>query len=122
MKKRILVVDDEEDIVAVLRARLESAGYIVDCAYDGREALDRINENKPDLAILDIMMPEINGSTLCGILKYDDRYKNIPIIILTAKGRDLDREIGETVGADAYIVKPFDSKGLLNLVRKLVSK
>ncbi|HSV43913.1 MAG TPA: response regulator, partial [Candidatus Bathyarchaeia archaeon] len=60
MAKRILVVDDEEDIVAVLRARLQSAGYTVDCAYDGRDALERINAHKPDLAILDIMMPEIN--------------------------------------------------------------
>ncbi len=121
MGKRILVVDDEEDIVAVLKVRLENAGYDVEYAYDGKEGLKKIKANKPDLAILDIMMPEINGSTLCGIMKYDPCYKDIPIIILTAKGRELDKEIGDTVGADAYMIKPFDAQVLLEVVADLLS-
>jgi len=120
MKKRILVVDDEEDIVAVLKARLENSGYEVECAYDGQEGLEKIRANKPDLAIFDIMMPKINGSTLCGILKFDKRYKDIPIIILTAKGRELDKEIGDTVGADAYMVKPFETQVLLDVIEDLM--
>jgi len=120
MKKRILVVDDEDDIVSIVKVRLENAGYEVDCAYDGKEGLERIKTAKPDLAILDIMMPEINGSTLCGMLKYDARYKDLPVIILTAKGAQLDKEIGETVGADAYIVKPFEAQELLDTVETLL--
>jgi DNA-binding response OmpR family regulator len=122
MKKYILVVDDEEDIVAVLRARLENAGYEVDCAFDGKEGLEKIKLRKPDLAVIDIMMPEINGSTLCGMLKFDNRYKEIPVILLTARGRDLDKEIGDTVGADAYMVKPFDTQVLLDLIDDLLKK
>lgn len=122
MKKYILVIDDEEDIVAVLKARLENAGYEVDCAFDGKEGLEKIKLRKPDLAVIDIMMPEINGSTLCGMLKFDNRYKEIPVILLTARGRDLDKEIGDTVGADAYMVKPFDTQVLLDLVNDLLKK
>lgn len=121
MSKRILVVDDEEDIVSVIKARLENAGYEVDCAYDGKEGLMKIKAHKPDLVILDIMMPEINGSTLCGMLKFDDDYKDLPIILLTAKGGKLDKEIGATVGADAYIVKPFDSQELINVIKDFLS-
>lgn len=121
MKKRILIVDDEEDIVSVVKVRLENSGYEVDWAYDGKTGLEKIKQHKPDLAILDIMMPEINGSTLCGILKFDNAYKEMPVIILTAKGTELDKEIGQTVGADAYIVKPFDAKMLLETVEKLLS-
>lgn len=120
MKKRILVVDDEDDIVAVIKARLETAGYEVECAYDGKEGLEKIKESRPDLAILDIMMPEINGSTLCGMLKYDENFRKLPVILLTAKGAQLDKEIGETVGADAYIVKPFEAQVLLNTVENLL--
>jgi len=120
MKKRILIVDDEDDIVAVIKARLETAGYEVDCAYDGKEGLKKIKESQPDLAILDIMMPGINGSTLCGMLKYDENFRNLPVILLTAKGAQLDKEIGETVGADAYIVKPFEAQVLLNTVENLL--
>ena len=122
MGKHILVVDDEEDIVSVVKVRLESAGSDVECAYDGKEGLEKIKARKPDLAILDIMMPGINGSTLCGILKFDDKYKDIPIVILTAKGGELDKEIGETVGADAYIVKPFDAQELIQVIDNLLNR
>lgn len=122
MKNYILVIDDEEDIVTVLKTRLEKAGYEVECAFDGKDGLEKIKARKPDLAILDIMMPEINGSTLCGMLKFDSRYKDIPIILLTARGRDLDKEIGDTVGADAYMVKPFDAQVLLDLVEDLLKQ
>ena len=122
MKKYILVIDDEEDIVAVLKARLEGAGYEVGCAFDGKEGFEKIKLRKPDLAVIDIMMPEINGSTLCGMLKFDNRYKDIPVILLTARGRDLDKEIGGTVGADAYMVKPFDAQSLLSVIEDLLNR
>ena len=122
MPKRILIVDDEEDIVTVLKARLENAGYEVECAYDGKEGLEKIKADKPDLAVLDILMPEINGSTLCGMLKYDPEYQDMPIIILTAKGRELDKEIGDTVGADAYMIKPFDTQALLDIIKQLIEQ
>ncbi len=122
MGKYILVVDDEEDIMAVIKSRLESAGYEVGCAYDGRDGLEKIKQRQPDLAVIDIMMPEINGSTLCGMLKFDEKYKHIPVILLTARGRTLDKEIGDTVGADAYMVKPFDIKVLLEVIEDLLNR
>lgn len=120
MKKRILIVDDEEDIVDVVKTRLESVGYEIDCAYDGKEGFDKVKAHKPDLVILDIMMPGLNGSTLCGMLKFDEEYMHIPVIILTARSTMLDKEIGEAVGADAYIVKPFDTAELVATIKSLI--
>ena len=120
-QKTILIVDDEKDIVEVVKKRIEFAGYNVKCAYDGKEALFMIEQEAPDLIVLDIMMPELNGSTLCGMLKFDGRFKDIPIVILSVMSRDLDKMIGEEVKADAYLTKPFEAKELIDVIKKLLS-
>ncbi|HRZ39728.1 MAG TPA: response regulator [Candidatus Omnitrophota bacterium] len=122
MAKKILIVDDERDIVEVVRMRLETRGYEVFAAYNGRQGLERVKDVMPDLVILDIMMPEINGSTLCGMLKFDERYKHIPIVMLSVKARDIDREIGGKVKADAYLTKPFEAQQLIEIVNNLIGE
>ncbi|MFP4472602.1 MAG: response regulator transcription factor [Candidatus Omnitrophota bacterium] len=122
MTHKILIVDDETDIVEVVKKRLASAGYTVFTAHDGKDGLRKIEREQPDLVILDVMMPELNGSTLCGILKYDERFKDIPIIMLSVMARGLDKEIGDKVRADAYLTKPFENKELLEIVSRLLKK
>lgn len=119
-KKRILIVDDERDMVDLLRLRLESVGYEVDAAYDGQEGLMRARKRKPDLIILDVMMPRLDGRQVCRLLKFDDAFTSVPIIMLTALGQERDRQTGESVGADEYIVKPFDGQVLLDAVKRLL--
>ncbi|MCK5214585.1 MAG: response regulator [Candidatus Omnitrophica bacterium] len=120
MAKKILVVDDEWDVVELITARLKANGFDVVCAYDGKNALQEVKNEKPDLIILDIMMPELNGSVLCGILKSDEELKSIPIVVLTGQSRELDRKIGRIVKADAYITKPFEAESLLKTINDLL--
>jgi len=121
-KKRILIVDDEQDLVEMLATRFEAAGYEVDMAYNGQECLERVRNNKPNLIILDIMMPKLDGLHVCRLLKFNEEYQDIPIVILTARGQENDRQAGEKVGADFYIVKPFDSDDLMSTVEELVNR
>lgn len=121
-KQRILLVDDEIDFVEVLSTRLEANGFEVLPAYDGEEALEKVKEAKPDLIILDIMMPKINGFDVCRKLKLDQNYKDIPIIMLTAKFQASDIKFGSAMGADAYITKPFEPQVLLGKVNELLKK
>jgi len=118
--KKILVVDDEPFLVKALQIRLEHEGYEVISAYDGLEGLNKAREEKPDLIILDVMMPKKNGYQVCQELKSDDQYKYIPIIMLTAKGQKTEKEWGERTGADVYITKPFEDKELLAEIKKLL--
>ena len=120
MAKKILVVDDEWDVVELITDRLKANGFDVVCAYDGKNALQEVKNEKPDLIILDIMMPGLNGSVLCGILKSDEEFKSIPIIVLTGQSRELDRKIGRFVKADAYITKPFEAESLLQTINDLL--
>ncbi|MDD5132690.1 MAG: response regulator [bacterium] len=120
-KKRILLVDDEVDIVTVIRMRLESSGYEVIVARDGKEALNTARSQHPDLIILDLMLPGMDGFHVARMLKYDTHYKDIPIIILTAKAGDDARKTGEQVGADAYMNKPFEAEKLLSKIRELLA-
>src|SRR3989339_345444 len=96
--KKILVVDDEPDVVKLLKVRLEASGYAVIEAYDGQEGLDKAHNEMPDLIILDLMLPKLNGYQVCRMLKFDEDYKNIPIIILTGRDGEVDREMGGKVG------------------------
>jgi len=121
MAKQILVVDDDPDITTLLQARLQANGYHVTTAGDGTSALKKIRESAPDLIILDMMMPDIQGSTLCSSLKADDKYQFIPVIILTARNNEYDRELVRTIKADAYFSKPFDPEKLLKKIKDLVS-
>ncbi len=118
MQKKILVVDDEKDITETLSFMLKAAGYDVITASDGEEGLKFAKEENPDLIILDVMMPKINGYKIARLLKYDNKYKHIPIIMVTARGQDSDKLIGEETGANEYITKPFEFEEVLTNVQK----
>jgi DNA-binding response OmpR family regulator len=118
--KKILLVDDEQDIVETLKFVLESDGYTCFCAYNGEDGLKLAKEIVPDLMILDVMMPKINGFKISRLLKYDAKYKNIPIIMLTARTQESDKQIGEETGADVYITKPFELDEVLSTVSRLI--
>lgn len=121
-KKRVLLVDDERDFVEVLRTRLESNNFEVLPAYDGEEGLERAERENPDIIILDIMLPKISGFDVCRKLKVDENFKNIPIIMLTAKFQPNDIKFGMAMGADAYITKPFEPQVLVEKMRELLKK
>lgn len=119
--KKILIVDDEELIVKVLSLRLENEGYKVFTAFDGNEGLEIAFKEKPDLAIIDIGLPKIDGNTICEILKNDKRTKDIKIIVLTGKKLVGDMEKAFESGADAYIAKPYEYSLLLAKIKRLIS-
>jgi len=121
-KKRILVIEDEQQLVKAIKIRLEYSGYEVLIAGNGQEGLDQVCRQNPDLILLDAMMPKMDGYQVCGSLKADSRYNKIPIIMLTAKAQEEDKRLGEKVGADAYIAKPFDHKVLIETISKLLLK
>jgi len=120
--KKILLVDDEKDLVDTVTFRLKASGYDVVTAYDGQEALTKTRTEKPDLIILDLMLPKMDGYKVCRMLKFDERYKKIPIIMFTARAQDSDKKMGEEVGADAYITKPFDPQTLLGKIKELLKE
>jgi two-component system alkaline phosphatase synthesis response regulator PhoP len=113
LAKKILVVDDEEYIVELLQMNLKQQGYVPICAYSGIEAIEKAQKMKPDLILLDIMMPDMDGFETCRKLREDHLLKNIPIIMLSAKSEETDKVIGLGVGADDYITKPFGIRELL---------
>ena len=114
--KKILVVDDEKKIVEIIRAYLEKEGYQVIAAFDGKSALEVTEKQKPDLIILDLMLPEISGLDVCRIIRKDSQ---VPIIMLTAKDETTDKIIGLEMGADDYVTKPFDAKELVSRTRAI---
>ncbi|MFA6356362.1 MAG: response regulator [Candidatus Omnitrophota bacterium] len=121
-KKKILLVDDEEDVLRTVGFRLQSIGYDVVTASDGMEGLNKAHEEKPDLIILDLMLPKMHGYKVCAFLKKDTRYAKIPIIMFTAKAGDLDKKLGLEVGADAYVMKPFEPPELIKTIEGLLAK
>lgn len=114
MSEKILVVDDEKNIVDILKYNLEKAGYDVLCAYDGKEAIFQALKYKPDLILLDVMLPEYDGFAVCRKLRES---MTVPIIMLSAKGEELDKVIGLEMGADDYITKPFSQRELIARVK-----
>lgn len=116
-QKRILIADDEEDVVTALQFTLEKEGYECLTAYDGKEALDKAKTENPDLILLDIMMPKMNGYKVSRLLKFDEKYKHIPIIMLTARTQEKDRKVGDETGADVYVTKPFQIDDLVKTIR-----
>ena len=116
-KPRILIVDDEADLVSVLRIGLEIEGFEVIDARDGEEGLRRAREDKPDLLVLDLMLPKLDGYRVCRALKFDERFKNLPIVILSARSGDTDRRLAVDMGADAFMTKPYDMSQLVKLIR-----
>ena len=109
---RILIVEDEIDIRDVVAFNLRQAGHTVIVATRGREGLDKLAE-KPNLVILDLMLPDMSGVEVCKTLKHDPQTANVPVLMLTARGEEIDRVVGFEVGADDYIVKPFSMRELL---------
>ncbi|MDP3979813.1 MAG: response regulator [Chlamydiota bacterium] len=122
MNARILIVDDEIDMAELLKARLEGRGYEVHLEHDGASGLEKAKEMMPDLMILDVMLPKIDGYKICRLLKFDDKYKSIPIIMFTALGQESDVTLGMEVGADAYFTKPLDHKMFLEKLEELLKK
>ena len=122
MPKEILIVDDEPNVVVPIQFLMEQQGYIVMAAYRGEDALDLIYQYKPDLVLLDIMLPGIDGWEVCEIIRLNQNYRDIKIVFLTAKGRDEDVAKGLALGADAYIKKPFSNAVLVATVNELLQK
>ncbi len=117
-KKRILIVDDEPDFVRVTQFRLEAAGYEVVVAFDGIQGVRTAHQEKPDLIILDIMMPAMHGHKVCETLKKSARTWTIPIIYLTAKGSKEDEELAYKLGAEYFLTKPCDPQTFLESIKK----
>ncbi len=120
--KKILVVDDEIDLVETLRFPLELEGYNVLVSHDGEDALNQARKEKPDLILLDLMLPKLDGYKVCRLLKFDERYKHIPILMLTAKTQEKDKILGMETGADEYITKPFEMDFLIEKLKAYLSK
>ena len=119
MKPTILVVDDEEDAVELIEFNLKAAGYNVITACDGKEALKKARLMMPDLILLDLMLPEVDGLEVCKILRRDPATSAIPILMLTAKSAEIDRVLGLELGADDYVTKPFSPRELVLRVKGL---
>jgi DNA-binding response OmpR family regulator len=122
MPKDILIVDDELDIVIPIQFLMEQQGYSVMTAQRGEDALDLIYQYKPDLVLLDIMLPGIDGWQVCEIVRLNPNYRDIKIIFLTAKGRREEIAKGLALGADAYITKPFSNAKLVAKVKELLDE
>lgn len=116
-QKKILFVDDELDLVKTIRFSLEVEGFNVIVSHDGEDALNKARKENPDLILLDIMLPKLDGYKVCRLLKFDERYKHIPILMLTAKIQEKDKLLGKETGADEYITKPFDIGELLEKIK-----
>ncbi|MGD8786848.1 MAG: response regulator [Phycisphaerales bacterium] len=121
-KENILIVDDEEDVLELVRYNLDKNGYKVETAISGEEALTKARTKLPDLMILDLMLPGIDGLEVCKIVKNDAKTQNIPIIMLTAKGEEADIVTGLELGADDYVTKPFSPKVLIARVRRILHR
>jgi DNA-binding response OmpR family regulator len=121
-QKKILVVDDEADLVETLRFPLEMEGFNVLVSYNGEDALNQARKENPDLILLDLMLPKLDGYKVCRLLKFDERYKHIPIVMLTAKTQEKDKLLGKETGADEYITKPFDIDELMKKVKAYLNK
>ncbi|HTI69282.1 MAG TPA: response regulator transcription factor [Candidatus Limnocylindria bacterium] len=119
---RILVVDDEPDALEVLEFNLKAAGYEVTTADDGEAALRKAKQQSPDLILLDLMLPEVDGLEVCKILRRDAATSGIPIIMVTARAAEIDRVLGLELGADDYVTKPFSPRELVLRVKNLVKR
>ncbi len=121
-KQQILVVDDDKSIVKVVRSYLEQAGYTVQTAYDGESALHALRSEKPDLVVLDLMLPDRDGWEITRLIRSDATLGAMPIIMLTARVEDTDKIVGLELGADDYITKPFNAREIVARVRALLRR
>lgn len=121
MTRDVLIVDDEPNIVLSLQFLMKKAGFNVRIARDGEEALAEVGKAVPDLMLLDVMMPKRDGFDVCQTIRANPAWKSVRIIMLTAKGRDIEREKGLALGADDYITKPFSTRDVLAQVERLLA-
>lgn len=120
-KKKILVVEDSPELVYQFKIRLKSAGYDVFSATDGHKGLEMARSIYPDLILLDLMLPEVDGYRICRFIKFDKEYEHIPIIIVTARSLESDNDLAMEAGADAYYIKPVDWSQLLTKIAELIA-
>ncbi len=120
-KCKVLLVDDDLQILRSLRVYLELENYCVETASDGREALEKIYQNKPEILVLDIMMPEMDGFEVLEKIKSDEIFKDVPVIMLTAKGQDVDVVKGYEMGASSYMTKPFNLNELVENIELVLN-
>lgn len=118
--RKILAVDDSPTISEMIRTILEKVGYEVVSAYDGVEALEKVKQEMPDLIILDVNMPKLDGFRVCRLLKFDRNYRHIPVIMLTARDEEENIKTGIKTGADLYLTKPIEPEKLLEAVGKFL--
>jgi len=119
VRKKILAVDDEKHIVRLVQVNLERQGYEVVCAHDGKEALQKVDEERPDLVVLDVMMPYMDGFEVLQNMRRNPATRDIPVIMLTAKAQDADVFKGWQSGVDCYLTKPFNPMELLSFVKRI---
>ena len=122
MNEKILIIEDEENIAELIKFNLELNGYQTECAHDGKTGISRIKEWKPDLVLLDIMLPEVDGITILQILRSEEEFRETPVIMMTAKSQDSDKFIGFESGADDYVTKPFIVKELVYRVKAVLKR
>jgi twitching motility two-component system response regulator PilG len=122
MQKKILIVEDEESLLKLESILLTTKGYLVQGVTSGLTALEAVNEEHPDLILLDVMLPKMDGFEVCKRLKSDPATRDIPVVLLTAKKTPEDLARGEDVGADCYITKPFKSAVVIDIIEQLVGK
>jgi two-component system phosphate regulon response regulator PhoB len=120
--KTILIIEDERDLLDLIAFNLEREGYRILTSQDGKDGLETARTRSPDLIILDLMLPGIMGTDICKILKNSEKTASIPIIMLTAKGEEIDRVVGFEVGADDYVVKPFSNRELMLRIRAVLRR
>ena len=118
----ILIVDDEPNILLSLQFLMKKAGYAVRTATDGEQALDEMARARPDLVLLDVMMPRLDGFTVCQRIRATPEWRDVRVIMLTARGRDVEREKGLALGADDYITKPFSTKDAIDRVAAALAR
>jgi len=122
MTKKILIVDDEANIVISLEFLIRQAGYEFRVAHNGKEALERVATFEPDLILLDVMMPQINGFEVCRRIRENPDWQDVKIIMLTAKGREVEVTKGLALGANSYVIKPFSTKELMAEVKRVLGE
>lgn len=121
-RKKVMVVDDSKTINDMVRNLLEKMGYEVEVAFDGMEALEKVKTLLPDLIVLDVNMPKMDGFRVCRLLKFDRNFRQIPIIMLTARDEEENIRIGIKTGADLYLTKPIEPEKLIEAVNKLLNE
>ncbi|HEY6572875.1 MAG TPA: response regulator [Candidatus Eisenbacteria bacterium] len=119
-RARVLVVDDEPDLIRILEFGLRAAGYQVEIAADGQEGLKKAREIRPDIILLDLMLPKLDGYKVCRLLKFDERYRHIPIIILSARTQEGDQTLAKEMGANRFITKPYEFSEILAHIEALL--